>query len=622
MGQTRLNQMGLVLSHERRLKFQDSVNESSNKLLVDHLKKNPLIKITGDNLDIYVKTSQINTERRNQDLHLFTSNIIFSRLARIDMDNKPPRTDVNNIGAEKILLSDDQKDQLLDAYGILVGRIMCRLPALTFMKPHIPSHIPHQNAKKMSEKSTVLPLPIQFKNESKREDCLGIMDSYENTLVKLYTDAFGNTDILRQVKVPIGGDQLTRVRLQESKNLRTLSVSPERRFDDLHPIVFEMWHNKQDFLEKCFKTLYKPENSPGTLHHFKTILHRSDVNGKVKGRFEPHHNLLIAVGEGLLTEQILEFFNMEDGHCDPQHSLLGDFAKQKLPEKKNIVNKILREFLCHYGYGNVGDCKGASPVKHYKVSSVTADGKFILQEVQDPEDELQNYSQNLCHWALHLMELDDTAKEGDLARLLLNCRYSVPFFYSHSPLSKYLVENIDYLLKTEYLLSPLQRCRVLEGSFVNIHGGVGRNVESDLVQEHSVCNQKSLIKTLCANKSKAAIRRVTGAADMIADLCEQFDKSVGVKSKSSRHSKCVSPKDLETIEKTLRKLRPFKHTPGRKCPGFKNIKPSPLLPEKVPLMKAKINTTIKRLTRGLTVPAEEFDDNLIREFDEEFLPAV
>lgn len=90
---------------------------------------------------------------------------------------------------------------------------------------------------------------------------------------------------------------------------------------------------------------------------------------------------------------------MEDGHCDPQHSLLGDFAKQKLPEKKNIVNKILREFLCHYGYGNVGDCKGASTVKHYKVSSVTADGKFILQEVQDTEDELQNYSQNLCHWA-------------------------------------------------------------------------------------------------------------------------------------------------------------------------------------------------------------------------------
>ena len=47
----------------------------------------------------------------------------------------------------------------------------------------------------------------------------------------------------------VGGDQLTRVRLQEAKNLRTLSVTPEKRYDELYPIVCEMWHSKQDFLE-------------------------------------------------------------------------------------------------------------------------------------------------------------------------------------------------------------------------------------------------------------------------------------------------------------------------------------------------------------------------------------
>jgi len=59
----------------------------------------------------------------------------------------------------------------------------------------------------------------------------------------------GNIDLLRKYKVPLGGDQLTRVRLQEARNLRTLSVTPEKRFDDLNPIVCEMWHSKQDFLE-------------------------------------------------------------------------------------------------------------------------------------------------------------------------------------------------------------------------------------------------------------------------------------------------------------------------------------------------------------------------------------
>lgn len=94
-----------------------------------------------------------------------------------------------------------------------------------------------------------------------------------------------------------------------------------------------------------------------------------------------------------------------------------------------------------------------------------------------------------------------TAKEGDLNRTILNCQYSLPFFFSHSKLSKYLVENINYVLKCKYLLSPLQKMRVLEGSYVNINGGQGQNVESDLTQEHSVCNQKMLIKSLGANKS-------------------------------------------------------------------------------------------------------------------------
>lgn len=96
---------------------------------------------------------------------------------------------------------------------------------------------------------------------------MGIMDSYENQLTRLFENAFGNIDALRRYGVPVGGDQLTRVRLQEAKNIRSLAVTPERRYDDLHPIVCEMWHSKQDFLEKCYKkffwrkTFLKPGNS-------------------------------------------------------------------------------------------------------------------------------------------------------------------------------------------------------------------------------------------------------------------------------------------------------------------------------------------------------------------------
>lgn len=46
----------------------------------------------------------------------------------------------------------------------------------------------------------------------------------------------------------LGGDQLTRERLQNVKNIRFLALTPEGRFEHLNPIVIEHWHVKQDLL--------------------------------------------------------------------------------------------------------------------------------------------------------------------------------------------------------------------------------------------------------------------------------------------------------------------------------------------------------------------------------------
>ena len=73
----------------------------------------------------------------------------------------------------------------------------------------------------------------------------------------------------------------------------------------------------------------------------------------------------------------------------------------------------------------------------------------------------------------------------------------------------------------------------LQGSFVNVRGGKGNNVESDLHQEHAVRNQKILIKQLGANKSYKAIERVCGAAEAIAAINTNIDTSLGAKPKSS-----------------------------------------------------------------------------------------
>lgn len=165
-------------------------------------------------------------------------------------------------------------------------------------------------------------------------------------------------------------------------------------------------------------------------------------------------------------------------------------------------------------------------------------------------------------------------------------------------MSKYLVENVDYLLKTEKLLSPLQRIRVLEGSYVNIWGGHGNNVECDLVQENSVCNQKALIKALGANKSEKFISPMTASADAIDEICTKFDRNVNLKPKSGRHSLSFSEADSKIVYKKLRDLRPFHHYPGRTCKGFNNISPIPLPWEEMPKLKERLKQIIKRLLRG------------------------
>jgi len=65
---------------------------------------------------------------------------------------------------------------------------------------------------------------------------------------KSYTVVLGSTEILDKYGIVLGGDQLTRVRLESAKQMRMLSPENYKRFHHLRTIC-EMWHTKQDLLE-------------------------------------------------------------------------------------------------------------------------------------------------------------------------------------------------------------------------------------------------------------------------------------------------------------------------------------------------------------------------------------
>ena len=66
-----------------------------------------------------------------------------------------------------------------------------------------------------------------------------------------YANIFQGGDI-EDLQVPVGGDQLTRVRLQGAKALRNGSLASTDRLEHLNPVIVEMFHALQDFLEVIY----------------------------------------------------------------------------------------------------------------------------------------------------------------------------------------------------------------------------------------------------------------------------------------------------------------------------------------------------------------------------------
>lgn len=81
---------------------------------------------------------------------------------------------------------------------------------------------------------------------------------------------------------------------------------------------------------------------------------------------------------------------------------------------------------------------------------------LFIQDITSPEvkDDLHNYVFQFMQWYFVVIQMKDSIKEGDIYRTNIVLKSMIPFFYSHSYLSKYLTECVDYILKTEIILPP------------------------------------------------------------------------------------------------------------------------------------------------------------------------
>ena len=188
----RMHKLGVTYSSRSKLNILDEMGKNADNTIIAALKTKAgkMVKITGDNCDFKVRTSQQTTESHHQDNHWFVSNLILPRICSEDIcDIKP---NVTTLSYADVIPSPDDTKILQNSYKILIGRLFAeRFENFKWMSSIIPSHIPHPYSIQMSRKSSVFSLPIMFCNEAKYDDCMKIMDNYEREIADYYIKAGG-----------------------------------------------------------------------------------------------------------------------------------------------------------------------------------------------------------------------------------------------------------------------------------------------------------------------------------------------------------------------------------------------------------------------------------------------
>ena len=485
----------MCLSTGRRDTLLKLLGGHFSDVVVQKVKKGSVFRGTGDNWDLKILKGHMRKDIQNDDLHLFASNLIENRINFNHLPNDSPKGNIKDFPRHNFSLNVPEWKRYAECAKIIVGRIVLEFcPKFKFLKAVIPEHISHEYSQQMSEKSTIVSLPIINANEAKYDDCVNILRTYEKWIAEIYVQAGllnemphtdnppipegpaapGQTNAHRQdtqddpmkdMKIAFAGDQLTRVRFAGAKDLLSGSHTAADRFEHCSPFKPVMWHTKASLLQYSYSFLHKAEsvNQVGTLKFFREKYNRRNVTpSKVLDSYEGSEELFLSVGKAYIVTAALNFFGMSDLEERPSlHKFPENIARETLENKKKYFDDAFGKFI----------------------------DKFLLQKVDandccNDDDYVKNYALCFIFLAILVMQMKDTAAEGDGSRNLINQKLLLSVFKSMGAYSKYAIEMFVSIAQIECLLTPCLAEQFKWGFFVNWRGGAGRNIEDDLAQEN------------------------------------------------------------------------------------------------------------------------------------------
>ena len=237
-----------------------------------------------DNIDWEEKTHDMRQKIQNQSVHAVATTIVFNRIPDRSLPDSGPQKDIHNCNIhELVALSDCEMQTIRHCYRAILAKLLFEhFSAFEMFKPFTPKAPDSCYINEMAIKSEIVTMPILLKDEKKYSDCVDILDQLENWTEEIYSSAglclpsakpndsttpmtavhsrpdqpashappaISKSDPLHGVKIPCFGDQLTRVRMAGSKDLRAGCHSAKQRLDHLYPFCIVDWHTKRSFLK-------------------------------------------------------------------------------------------------------------------------------------------------------------------------------------------------------------------------------------------------------------------------------------------------------------------------------------------------------------------------------------
>lgn len=196
-------------------------------------------------------------------------------------------------------------------------------------------------------------------------------------------------------------------------------------------------------------------------------------------------------------------------------------------------------------------------------------------DVAETDDQVYNYARVLCHYGALVLEFRDACAEGDGQRVFRCWRLMLPHFKAAGR-TKYSLEALRLQFQVKAILSPQLAHQVLWDRFVNTRGGLGRNIQNDLYNEHIVKLVKNIITCMGVNLTEEALQRAARSVSMLSAVCKQFDTESGVPVTTSEHKTRSTVTDIGKVVTAVLTNDLLQTTTGRSHRTFRRMRLNPL----------------------------------------------